>query len=149
MFRRETDWFIKKALGQQPLDVGTDRIARTAYAASKILGELQLSIKKEIELVWDPDKLNRFSVIEVYPAATLQCYEIQSVGYKGVDVYPPSLTEDDIAHLFKRFYTCNKARNQESTGIGLYIVKVLLERMSGKNIATSLINHVFTLKIAF
>lgn len=61
----------------------------------------------------------------------------------------PSLTEDDIAHLFDRFYTGDKARNQESTGIGLYIVKVLLERMSGKIVETSLINHVFTLKIAF
>lgn len=83
MFRRETDRFIKKTLGKQSLDVGADRIARTAYAALKILGELQLSIKNKIELAWNPEKLNQVSVIEVYPAATLQCYGIQSVGYKA------------------------------------------------------------------
>jgi Signal transduction histidine kinase len=61
----------------------------------------------------------------------------------------PFLTEDDITHLFDRFYTGDKARDQGSTGIGLYIVKILLERMSGKLVETSLINHVFTLRIAF
>ncbi|MGI6404683.1 MAG: DUF429 domain-containing protein [Oscillospiraceae bacterium] len=41
MFRRETDRFIKEALEKQSLDVGADRIARTAYAALKIIEELQ------------------------------------------------------------------------------------------------------------
>lgn len=31
LFRRETDKFIKKNLRKQPLDVGADRIARTAH----------------------------------------------------------------------------------------------------------------------
>lgn len=61
----------------------------------------------------------------------------------------PSLTENDIAHLFDRFYTGDIARNQGGTGIGLYIVKVLLERMSGKILEASLDGHMFTLKIAF
>lgn len=82
MFRRETDRFIKKALGKQSLDVGADRIARTAHAALKIIGELQLAINNKIEMAWNPEKLNKVAVIEVYPAATLQCYGIRSVGYK-------------------------------------------------------------------
>lgn len=83
MFRRETDRFIKRKLGKQPLDVGADRIARTAHAALKIIGELQIATNYKIEMAWDQQKLNRFSVIEVYPAATLQCYGIQNVGYKA------------------------------------------------------------------
>lgn len=82
LFRRETDRFIKKTLGKQPLDVGADRIARTAYAALKIIGELQLAIKNKIEMAWSSDKVNAISVIEVYPAATLQCYGIRNGGYK-------------------------------------------------------------------
>ena len=83
LFRRETDRFIKKALGKQPLDVGADRIARTAHAALKIIGELQLAINTKIEMAWNPEKLNGVSIIEVYPAATLQCYGIRSGGYKA------------------------------------------------------------------
>lgn len=82
LFRRETDRFIKKTLGKQPLDVGADRIARTAYAALKIIGELQIAINNKIEMAWNPEKINEFSVIEVYPAATLQCYGILNSGYK-------------------------------------------------------------------
>ncbi|NCB74153.1 MAG: DUF429 domain-containing protein [Clostridia bacterium] len=81
MFRRETDRFIKKTLGKQPLDVGADRIARTAHAALKILGELQQANNK-MEMAWNPEKLNKMAIIEVYPAATLQCYGIRSDGYK-------------------------------------------------------------------
>ena len=32
---------------------------------------------------WDPEKLNQISAIEVYPAATLQCYGIRNAGYKA------------------------------------------------------------------
>ncbi len=82
LFRRETDRFIKEKLGKQPLDVGADRIARTAYAALKIIGELQLTMKNKIEMAWNPEKVNTISVIEVYPAATLQSYGIRSGRYK-------------------------------------------------------------------
>ncbi|PWH13747.1 MAG: hypothetical protein DDG60_09800 [Anaerolineae bacterium] len=35
LFRRETDRVVKRLVGRQPLDVGADRIARTAHAALK------------------------------------------------------------------------------------------------------------------
>lgn len=82
LFRRETDRFIKKILRKQPLDVGADRIARTAHAALKIIGELQISINSKIEMAWSPEKPNGIAVIEVYPAATLQCYGIRNSKYK-------------------------------------------------------------------
>ena len=37
MFRRSTDRHIKEMVGKQPLDVGADRIARTAHSALKYL----------------------------------------------------------------------------------------------------------------
>ena len=82
LFRRATDKFIKKNLGKQPLDVGADRIARTAHSALKIIGELRLLTGEPIELAWDNANLKGISAIEVYPAATLGCYKIQSTGYK-------------------------------------------------------------------
>jgi predicted nuclease with RNAse H fold len=63
------------------LDVGADRIARTAYTAVNILSELRQITRKEINLVWNKD-FNGIGVIEVYPAATLSCYSINNKNYK-------------------------------------------------------------------
>jgi len=41
MFRRTTDLFIQTTLKKTPLDVGADRIARTAYATVAVLGNLR------------------------------------------------------------------------------------------------------------
>src|SRR5688572_20352600 len=44
IFRRTTDLFIQRTLKKTPLDVGADRIARTAYAALAILGNLRAEL---------------------------------------------------------------------------------------------------------
>lgn len=82
MFRRATDRFIQKEFRKTPLDVGADRIARTARAALKLLGELRKGTGLPIPLVWSPMALPDISVIEVYPAATLLSHGYLSSGYK-------------------------------------------------------------------
>ncbi|WP_020677320.1 DUF429 domain-containing protein [Geopsychrobacter electrodiphilus] len=81
LFRRETDRFIKKRFNKQPLDVGADRIARTAHSALRLLAEISKSLGSVIPLAWS----NTFSdvvAIEVYPAATLLAYGLPAGGYK-------------------------------------------------------------------
>ena len=80
-FSRETDRFVYNNIGKKPLDVGAARIARTAHAALKFIGDLRNTTKSEIPLAWDP-KIQQTSVIEVYPAATLIAHQIRSSGYK-------------------------------------------------------------------
>ncbi len=82
LFRRETDKFVKRVLGKQPLDVGADRIARTAHAALRMLQELRIMTGRDINMAWEPSNLKGIEAIEVYPAATLDCYRIISTGYK-------------------------------------------------------------------
>ena len=82
MFRRETDRFIKRETGKQSLDVGADRIARTALAALKYLDQISREIDREIPLAWRADLDSSLSAIEVYPAATLKQSGFRSEGYK-------------------------------------------------------------------
>lgn len=82
MFRRATDHFIKKTFRKTPLDVGADRIARTAHAALRLLGDLRRRTGAQIPLAWSPTALSDISVIEVYPAATLLSHGYASDGYK-------------------------------------------------------------------
>ena len=84
LFRRRTDAEIKDRIGRQSLDVGADRIARTAHRALHLLAELAVELKlREIPLAWEPSFQQGVRAIEVYPAATLTaCPEIRFERYK-------------------------------------------------------------------
>ena len=85
MFRRLTDRFVKKIFGKTPLDVGADRIARTAHAALDLLHKLRARTGQDIPLAWKPSMISRTCAIEVYPAATLLAHETKVPGYKQKD----------------------------------------------------------------
>ena len=82
VFRRFTDRQIKKLIDKQPLDVGADRIARTAHAALKELDALRNRCHSPIPLAWSKDDLEGIQAIEVYPAATLKSHGLPHKGYK-------------------------------------------------------------------
>ena len=84
LFRRHTDVFIKKTIGKQPLDVGADRIARTAHSALELIATVARRLDDTIALAWTPD-VTGIAAIEVYPAATLAAHGIDARGYKTAD----------------------------------------------------------------
>lgn len=58
----------------------------------------------------------------------------------------PQLTADDAQHLFERFYTAERMRSGQNTGLGLAITKQLVEKMNGK-IGAELQNGKLTIQI--
>jgi hypothetical protein len=82
LFRRKTDRFVARTLGKQPLDVGADRIARTAHSALTLLSELRTLTGSEIPIAWSPKLSQRIEAIEVYPAGTLKAHSLPDSGYK-------------------------------------------------------------------
>jgi predicted RNase H-like nuclease len=80
-FRRETDRFVQRTFGKVPLDVGADRIARTALSALQLLGILSEKKGVTIPLAWDVN-FSGIAAIEVYPAGTLKASHVQSSAYK-------------------------------------------------------------------
>jgi len=80
-FRRETDRFVQRTFGKVPLDVGADRIARTALSALRLLGTLFDKTGIPIPLAWNTD-FSGVAAIEVYPAGTLKASHMQSSAYK-------------------------------------------------------------------
>lgn len=67
-FRRRTDLLVESTFKKRPLEVGANLIARTAYAALRILHALDSP-----QLAWIPgfDTFSGTQAIEVYPEATL------------------------------------------------------------------------------
>jgi len=88
LFRREADREVKRRLNKQPLDVGADRIARTAWAALDFLTQLRKLSGLALPLAWSahPPPPGA-SVIEVYPAATLVAHGLRASGYKQAGDY--------------------------------------------------------------
>jgi predicted nuclease with RNAse H fold len=70
MFSRNTDMDIFRRLGKRPLEVGADRIARTAVSALKMLQDIREKTGRDIPLAWAPAEGFSWRAIEVYPAAT-------------------------------------------------------------------------------
>lgn len=85
MFRRRTDDLVHQTTGKRPLEVGADRIARTAHAALDFLDRLGSVLGTTIPLAWSPNHQGGPAVIEVYPAATLKALEVRDTGYKKPD----------------------------------------------------------------
>lgn len=50
------------------------------------------------------------------------------------------LSEEDIPHLFERFYMQDNSRNQGGTGLGLTVAKLLAEEM-GANLNANILNN--------
>lgn len=86
LFRRRTDDVVASTLGKRPLDVGADRIARTAHTALQLLSRLRNKHGIEIPLAWRPTSPVTTSTIEVYPAGTLVSRALPSSRYKGSGV---------------------------------------------------------------
>ena len=85
LFRRHTDCVVRDNIRKQSLDVGADRIARTAHAALRLLDNLRRKTGQEIPLAWEPASISGICAIEVYPAATLRVHGLPDSGYKGGD----------------------------------------------------------------
>lgn len=84
LFRRETDRDIYRRYRKTPLDVGADRIARTALRALQLLSTLRGRTGREIDLPLTLDGIARpgIHVLETYPAGYLAARKFDVKGYR-------------------------------------------------------------------
>lgn len=82
MARRRTDEVVCREVGRRPLDVGADRIARTAHAALEVLANVRARAGVDVPLAWTPGAPRGAAAIEVYPAGTLASRGLDPRGYK-------------------------------------------------------------------
>jgi predicted RNase H-like nuclease len=88
LFTRETDRFVRAHTGLKPLEVGADRIARTARAALALIDGIRRQTGNDLPLVLDPAEARTGGLLETYPAATLKQLGLPSRGYKKPDARP-------------------------------------------------------------
>ena len=89
LFRRFTDRELRRRLGKTPLDVGADRIARTALAVLSTLGGLRERLARPPVVVLDVeaslDGGGEIPVLETYPAGWFASERIKTRGYRPAE----------------------------------------------------------------
>ncbi|WP_046226982.1 DUF429 domain-containing protein [Paenibacillus dauci] len=106
-FNRSTDLFCHSLLGKKPLEITTNRIARTTHKTLGIINELQMKYPK-MKLLWDPKEEFEIGYIEVYPVTWLLSESIvpnktkQYDSYKGTEQKNQRRRLDIIKELRKR-----------------------------------------------
>ena len=106
---------------------------------------VHIALEREGESAWilaDPDQLKRIldNLVEnsiKYGDSEFVEINIRLTGSADLVVLQytdngPGVPEDKMPHIFEEFYRCDDSRNQkEGSGLGLYIVKYLVEKMNG------------------
>jgi len=100
LFTRTTDHYVREQVGLKPLDVGADRIARTARAALALIDRIRARTGQPLPLLATPDEAAEGGLIEVYPAATLKQHGLPSRGYKKTEAR--ALRETILAGIEQR-----------------------------------------------
>jgi hypothetical protein len=85
LFSRETDRDIARRY-KKPLEVGADRIARTAVVTLRQLERFRSLTGREFKLGWGGLNKNETAVIEVYPAATRLSHGLPRADKRSKDV---------------------------------------------------------------
>lgn len=85
LFRRFCDDYTAETIGKRPMDVGADRIARTAHGALSLLAGLRRLSGRPLPLGWQPGEPPSGEVIETYPAAWLTVAGLPAKAYKRTE----------------------------------------------------------------
>ncbi|NBC29133.1 MAG: DUF429 domain-containing protein, partial [Spirochaetes bacterium] len=92
LFRRETDRVVRRLLGRQTLDVGADRIARTAHRALEVLAVLRERSGRSLPVAVTGADLVALTgatepipdaVVEAYPAGWLEASSLRLPSYRS------------------------------------------------------------------
>lgn len=157
----KTDWILQSLFKMAKLEQGAIQFETEAASIREtLLGAVNTvyarAEKKQIEILAEPfaDVMlmqNRKWTAEVF------CNILENaIKYSGensriqISVHPLELfteirisdcgmgiRQEELPHIFKRFYRCSEAENIEGSGIGLYLARLILEKEKGYLTVTS------------
>ena len=102
--------------------------------------EFSFDIEEKIILYGNSDEIRQLIAILLDNAIknsesggklSLECYKGASGTKIKVSNTGPGIKEDDLEHIFDRFYTTDQSRNSGSFGLGLSIAKEIVSRHDG------------------
>lgn len=119
-------------------------------------GGIEITIPNSPSIVWaDPDALNRIFSNIIYNALIhgdggykIRAAVVQNHCNIVFANYAAAIRQEDLPHLFDRFYTTDQSRTRKTTGLGLAIASKLTLKMGGV-ISAHLEKGVFEIRLSF
>ncbi len=129
----------------RPAEVDLGQIARVAAERSRILSRLHpievMTPATPVIGQWDRDRLNQVldnligNAQKHTPAGSAITITVQATGPTArlsVADTGPGIPSGTLPHLFERFYRASPSRSAGGLGLGLYIVRMLVEAHRGR-----------------
>ena len=144
-------------LEREPVDLGRELADQLAMAYEQLEGDgirVEVSIQDDLPQVWG----DRKAVVRVLSNLLTNAYKHGSdhltiraweEGGRVVTAFSngaPDMTAQDAFCVFDRFYTADRTRSGQDTGLGMAIVKALAEQM-GHQVTAALKDGEFTVTV--
>lgn len=146
-------------LEREPVDLGRELADQLAMAYEQLEGEgirVEVSIQDKLPPVWG----DRKAVVRVLSNLLTNAYKHGS-DYLSVRAWEEDgsvvtafsngakdMTAEDAFYVFDRFYTADRTRSGQNTGLGMAIVKALVEQM-GHRVSADLKDREFTVTVVW
>lgn len=153
------------SLEQKPIDLA-ELLQETILAVQNARGQSERSISLNISRIpwppapvkgdWDLLTLAFYNLLDnackfTHPSAPIEVWIREDSVTVTVDVADngPGIAEADLPHLFEELYRGRNARNIEGNGLGLAVVKKIIERHGGRVTVRSRLGQgtVFTVQL--
>ena len=146
-------------LEREPVDLGRELGDQLAMAYEQLESQgirVEVSIQEDLPQVWG----DRKAVVRVLSNLLTNAYKHGS-DYLAVRAWRENgavatsfsngardMTAEDAFYVFDRFYTADRTRSGQNTGLGMAIVKALVEQM-GRQVSASLKDGEFTVIVTW
>jgi len=124
--------FTYAFVAQKEIGLDKKKIEISLIKDEEILPEIQMDIE-QMRRIFDNLMENSMKYAEVVPVKMkIHIYEDEYGMVIEWSDNGPGIPEGKSGNIFERFYRCDEARTKKGSGVGLYIVKYIVEQHGGR-----------------
>ncbi len=121
-------------------DLATEMVLTYESVAFEKGLEYKYNIEEDISILANDDEIRQLLAILIDNAiknagekgfVEISCKTNNSKAQIDISNSGPGIAEEDLPHIFERFYTSDKSRNNKSFGLGLAIAKAIVQNNKG------------------
>lgn len=131
MVRAELSEYIAMYVAQKETVVDSSKLQIILHRKKEFMPEIAMDVE-QLRRIFDNLLENSMKYAMVHPVkVSISVDEEENdivLEWKDNGIGVP---EEKLSRIFERFYRCDEARNEKGSGVGLYVVKYIMERHHG------------------
>ena len=124
--------FTAAYVAQKELVIDSNRVNISLTKEAEVLPEIYMDIE-QIKRIFDNLLENSMKYVNADPIKIrIYIYEEGSYVVLRWKDNGDGVAEEKLGNIFEKFYRCDEARTKKGSGVGLYVVKYIVEQHGGK-----------------